>query len=491
MRNSQATILEKRGSFWWDGEAIPDDHIVPGAAASGLLKIDDNGLAKLDLEGSLLHPEFPSGLPFDPNQVDLNGRCLAGRITEDGTRVYLRSVSLRDHEQNNRTIMSEQYRAQFCLVGFGLARSEAESFRFSAQYISLKGLEEWKRGDAIEVNLSEVEGLALTQEVRYVIERDSSLIDGGTLLVRSDVHRSPMFPIPAKSREVTFLQEDWLDYSPTVPATPEEMSQEFSNLEEFLAILTGVYYHLDWPILISGEGANASSYTLYFWRNFDNSPSLELRDIWTIYPQIREHFGSLYSSWKKKRPEYGPGFYLYLGTLRSSAMYAEHRFVNLIWGLESLHRRRNSEPKPSSPISGRIETILQCVRENIDRKTESWLRGKLKFAAEPTLEARIFDVFSSLPLGLEKTKLRGFAKRCADRRNEISHFGGSKPGEGYDNFLKDLIQLSNAISYLYHAALLNEIGLKETILRACFYEHPIAHRIRWALDPYALWNAGA
>ena len=44
---------------------------------------------------------------------------------------------------------------------------------------------------------------------------------------------------------------------------------------------------------------------------------------------------------KTKREEFGPGFYLYLGTRRGMALYAEHSFVNLIWGLEAFHRKKN------------------------------------------------------------------------------------------------------------------------------------------------------
>ena len=51
-------------------------------------------------------------------------------------------------------------------------------------------------------------------------------------------------------------------------------------------------------------------------------------------------FGAIWSRWKAMRDEFGPGFYLYLGLRRGMAMYIEHRFVNLIWGLEAFTARR-------------------------------------------------------------------------------------------------------------------------------------------------------
>ncbi|MDA9393123.1 hypothetical protein WN73_21680 [Bradyrhizobium sp. CCBAU 45394] len=53
---------------------------------------------------------------------------------------------------------------------------------------------------------------------------------------------------------------------------------------------------------------------------------------------MRDAFGDIWSNWKQKREEFGPGFYLYLGTRRGLSLYPEHRFVNLIWGIEAFHR---------------------------------------------------------------------------------------------------------------------------------------------------------
>lgn len=150
----------------------------------------------------------------------------------------------------------------------------------------------------------------------------------------------------------------------------------FGRIEEFLAILTGSYYCLDWPQLIFGEGNDAIPCVLYFGRNVDKSSAPEMRNLWTIFPQVRDRFGALFSSWKKKRVEYGPGFYLYLGTLRSSTMYVEHRFVNLIWGLESFHRKRPPESEQPSKVKEKVDRILKCVKENTDTKPYyKWLKG--------------------------------------------------------------------------------------------------------------------
>lgn len=113
-------------------------------------------------------------------------------------------------------------------------------------------------------------------------------------------------------------------------------------------------------------------------------------------------------------------------------------------------------------------------------------KGKLKHTDEPNLEDRIFEIFNSLQLGLAEKALCKFAKKCAERRNDISHFGGSRSGEERENFLQDLIHLSNAASYLYHAALLHEIGLDDETLRTCFNKSVLSFAIRRALQEVGL-----
>lgn len=100
-------------------------------------------------------------------------------------------------------------------------------------------------------------------------------------------------------------------------------------------------------------------------------------------------------------------------------LYAEQRFIMLIWGLEAFHRK-----KYGSIRSDKIDRKIQKITEQIaDEKDQKWLKGRLRYAAEPNLEQRIFETLKATPLGLDEKRLRRFAKSCADDRNDMSHFG--------------------------------------------------------------------
>jgi hypothetical protein len=93
-----------------------------------------------------------------------------------------------------------------------------------------------------------------------------------------------------------------------------------------------------------------------------------------------------------------------------------------------------------------------------------WLAGKLRYAYEPRLEDRIVESFQRLPFDLDPLKLRAFAARCARRRNDISHEGGSRPDEDAASFHSELRVLAEALQYLFHALLLQEVGLSRDLL---------------------------
>ena len=115
---------------------------------------------------------------------------------------------------------------------------------------------------------------------------------------------------------------------------------------------------------------------------------------------------------------------------RSLFRTPEHRFVNLVWAIESLHRgwqRDAGEPANIERRKRRIEDILSRFLAEGDKKLREWLAGRLKYAYEPRLEGRIVETFQRLPFAIDPRKLRTFAQRCARRRNDISHEGGRRP----------------------------------------------------------------
>jgi hypothetical protein len=486
MGKSNDILLELEGHFWWYGETIPEGQYAPPSALPGILTISEDGLGKLVLTGSLMMSE-PIKLDnagrraAENNLGTLERRTIAGWIEKGFHRVYLRNVVYRRVERSADGREMEKFHAGFSLVGRSTLHQDKSDLTFSRLSIDLSGLEAWRWNDAVTVEPENADETGRSQTVRWQVDAPEYPFKGGRLRLRTDVHCDRLEGMPI--REVSFRQYDWLDYIPELHASLEVLKQEFGHIEEFLALLTGTYCYFDWPQISNGEGDKFESFTLYFERLREKMEPLEVTQLWTTFPQVEKQFGALYEKARGMRMAYGAGFYLRFGALRNTSMYVEQRFVNLIWGIESLHRIAYPEVKGSTSASEMVEgfrRIIEAQKTTLNSDERRWLDRATKFASEPNLKDRIEDLFSRLPWRIELSSLAKFAEECAHRRNDLSHHGGPRSnGEhAYETFLRQLMTLSGALSILYHTALLQKIGVDDQTLQLPLERNPVRSRLR-------------
>lgn len=444
-------ILEERGRFWWHDEPVPEGCWAPNSENTqiGTLKIDDEGRSTLELDGFL--PGIASNFHLFSHYQDLlsHKRSIQGVLKESNKYILLEDVQGFGGMSRSSGISYPGYSANKSLISDDIFRQEP--LLFQKMEIDLKGLEQWLRlGKNIKVKNEYPHRVSFSyrrpKEVHY------SLDDGAIVLSYRYIN---VFQFPDSYR-FSFNEIVTFFYCPKENKSLEEMEQQFLLIQDFLIMLIGTSFELEWPYLISENGSRKK---FYLSRMKGSSKEVEWFNCWTNFVQLKRNFGKIFSTWRKKRESYGSGFYLYLGNLRRMDLYVENRFMNMIWGLESLHRRKYKKQE-NLGISIKIQRILECLTSKKDRE---WLKYRLKNASEPSLADRIFQLFSSLPINIEKDKLQIFSKECADTRNSISHFGGrwdEEDGISYSEFTIKVAKISEAITYLYHALILHEIGVK-------------------------------
>jgi hypothetical protein len=250
------------------------------------------------------------------------------------------------------------------------------------------------------------------------------------------------------------------------PLALKDIIAQYQLFEDLLLLLTGSDHTLDWPWVAA---ARTAQYRLYFAKlgSKGASPPPKAHECCTNFVQLRERFGDVWSSWKKKREVFGPGFYLYLGTRRGIRLYIENRFANLVFGLEAFSRRKYS-PTIAAKLDAKIERIVAQVGLAKDKK---WLADVLDRAKEPPLGQRLYMTLREVSLGLEEARLKTFCEVCAKLRNDISHFGGQrKDAMPYNDFILDLESKGQALAALYQALLLHEIGVDTKIIKAWMFD---------------------
>jgi ApeA N-terminal domain 1 len=458
------SILEERGLFWWHETPIPDQHFAPDSAKAGVLTIESDGHCTLELDGFLYSDKHPLAALISP-EPQIGDKYIQGMLKGSGKSVLLVGLIKAGGQFRSTGISYERYRATDCLIGDRALPSE-NKLVFRNLEVELDGFEEWLRLGAIESMRSKYR-ISLTYrkpgDLLYTLA-------SGTLSFKYHLNG----PVHGKQTTDTIALKEVavVAYRPKRSRPLGELKEIYCLLEDLIILLTDSDYCLEWPFISLSKDIK---YRWYFTRikSRGNASIPKTYECWTNFIQLRDTFGQIWSNWLRMRDDFGAGLYLYLGTRRGVKLYVEHRFVNLIWGIEALHRKRCTAVRPAA-LAERIERIVEQVSATKDRK---WLERKLQYAHEPALEQRIYDAFAALPIRISKSRLQMFAKSCADLRNDISHFGGPRPGTTYEEFMRHCDSKSDALSILYHTLLLQEVGVEEAILKRYIYHGPRSHSI--------------
>lgn len=463
------TVLEQAGLFWWHGEAIPNGHFAPDASVTGRLKIERDGHVKLELHGMLPREggdtasQFRTALDRSP----LPSRHIQGLLKGTDQYVLLIDVHQGGTHFKSKNLSYENFVTVYSILG-SRQFSATDDLMVSEFEIDLSGYDEWLRFGAINFKRAG-ENLSINYQNPPSIKYPT---DDGALSLDYSIN-APAF----SQNDITTLsleQKAYIKFLFNRPMTLDIVKTQYQMFCDLLLLFTESMFRLEWPLVTVSSGHKGK---FYYARPDENVPDRgpERNKCWTTFPEISDRFGDIWNAWKKKREIFGAGYYLYLGTRRGNRLYAEHRFVSLMWGIESLHRKKHGDVQPTGKLNLKINRILEKISCVADRK---WLKQRLRHAGEPSLNERILNVFAGLPINLEAKKLASFSTTCANLRNEISHFGGPKDDKPYDEFLGQLECYSDALSTLYHVLILHEIGVTEEALNFCIYQGVLSSSIK-------------
>jgi hypothetical protein len=458
--------LHEHGYFWWNTEPVSNHRFPPPNAVPGSLAITDEGGISLDLDGVL--PGFIQAVTaiFD-GQGSVVENSIQGILTGTANHVFLlRPLRIGG---NVTQFPRERFFASACLVADDPFSHSSTLLKFFKLEINLKGFEEWMQLSSIAISRNKrlvSTNYRQRKELRYKVDDEK-------LFIKYDIE-CPVISGTVNERRVTLNETATLVYQLRKSATLEEMQELYGIFQELFVLLTGSEYPLDWPVLCLGRERRRCK--LYFYRIRAAVSPPTLVELWTFFPMLQPSFGAIFSIWRWKRRTFGAGFYLYLGTRRGMRLYADHHFINLIWGIEALHRRQHPIISEPPALKKKIDRILSQISANRDRR---WLRSQLRY--EPSLEQRIFETFKNLPIAFDEKRLREFSRSCAEKRNEISHFGGSRHGDTNLQDSRELQTKSEALAYLYHILLLREIGVGSDWLKSFVHQGMQVYTIKKAL----------
>ncbi len=445
--------INDHGLFWWAGSEHTDGY------AAGLLIIDESGVISLEL-----HQTLPgrSGAEAVFRQEIASDVGIVGCLKATGHYVLLRG--LQTNGGRSGLISYENFIAEECFI----CRRQIGSENFKNLKVSLDGLQEWIRPGKISCEEP------LNNKILIDLEYNSSeewKIDTGLVELRH--HFTGNRPSRFSSVLNVGLASE-LVYTPASPLPSKDLIEWYLALQDLILILTNCTLSLKWPKFILSYEDEDLLVEYYFRRHKPIDSKITWHETLLPFPRIRKTFGEMINKWLLARKSLGPGISLYLGTRRNIKLYAEHRFVNLVWGLEALGRRKDLPESDNSKVSDKIKKIIHAISfsEGLNSGDRNWLKALMKRAVERPLSERLFEELSPVAIDIPEENLRSFCKICADLRNDLSHHGGERePGE-YETFLTGILTNSEALSKLYLLVILRILGVHDDEFKRIMYRDP-------------------
>jgi len=458
-------IIDSRGRFWSAEITVPKGHFAPEESVTGRMRLKANGRTELDLDATIELTASKDAVHRIMAYEGVEG-AICGFLIDANKHVRLTGLSSNGGSLGGMGPIRERLIAEQCLVSREPFKPGVEP-RFRWLDLPLDGYEPWLGRGNINVTKGKRRIKADYALHPKIIRWPSPTMpielrrdlrgDGGRALTALAWHES------------AFLRLGF----PNGNLRVEEAIEHSQRVEDLLVLMADHDKRLDYGLLRRTRGGKPVE--LYFSRaGRENAANLEWHKAWVLFEACRGEFGEIVRSWLSNYETYGAGFHLYLGNRRGQAMYPEHRFASLMWGLEALHRAL--VPAESNDKQGaKVARILNEISRKKDRE---WAARFLPEVSEPSLANRLADLFSRIDLGIGKNEITEFAQRCAARRNDVSHFGGQREPGGYEAFLEDIVSLNRAVDLLYHAMILKIVGIPEPLVRHRFIGGPKSYVAR-------------
>jgi hypothetical protein len=459
--------INDHGFFWWEGGEHTD------GCAAGLLTVNSSGVISLEL-----HQTLPgrSGIAAVFGVEVASDVGIVGCLKTTGHYVLLRG--LRTNGGRSGFISYEKFIAKECFI----CHDRLDMKRFTKLQIPLEGLQEWIRPGKIDCERPVDNKISIGLECNPTEAWRTS-----TGLVEIRHHFTGKEPGSHSSTVNVGLVSE-LIYTPASEISSQEIIEWYLAIQDLLLILTNCTLTLKWPRLMwSCDGKNL--WVDYYFRRQEPA---ENKVIWhqTLlpFPRVREFFGRMIDKWLLDRKSLGLGISLYLGTRRNFRLYAEHRFVNLVWGLEALGRRTELPDSDGSEVSEKIKRIADVLRsvEGLNSGDRHWLKSLMKRAVERPLSERLFETLSPVAIDISEENLKKFCKACADLRNDLSHHGGERESGEYEAFLTGILNNSEALSKLYLLVILNLLGVESDELKRIMYMDPGSSSFKFSFQQAGL-----
>lgn len=204
-------------------------------------------------------------------------------------------------------------------------------------------------------------------------------------------------------------------------------------------------------------------------------PKKSWHEMLFTFGAIRANSQEVFNNWLRAYEDLSPALGLYFSTKAGAQKYLDGKFLALVQGLETYHRRTSSETlMDAKSYKKLVEEILKgCPAEHI-----GWLEGRLTHGNEINLGKRIKKIIEPFKnhfgTSKERTKL---LRKIVDTRNYLTHYNQSLHDESAQG--KDLWVLCMKMEAIFNLHFLKVLGFTDEIIsRVVENCHPLKQKLK-------------
>lgn len=409
----------------------------------GILTIKNGGIIELEIVGL-----FDDSIKSFESDFTLNR--IIGHVEKDGLVTLDNCFYSKKNFSFEGISKSKIYvNKVFC----GIAYEENETITYNTLSFSIDCLDEWVGISGIKVN-SYYENKSTT--ISYVRpENITYALDNGMKLEICFAYTPPGYP---NITEAKITQRAYFKLSSEKLKLLSEFTEIAYKLTNFLCFAIDATVALKdlsaTSIEKQRDKGNGQKYPIpvkIFYQSIpftEKEPNQNWHEMLFTYGTIKNKAQDVFNNWLRAYEIVGPAFSLYFSTKNGKQKYPNGKFLALVQGLETYHRRTSEEQLMDSSAFDELVAIISknCPEEHID-----WLQGRLKHGNEINLRKRLKLIIEPFKDRLGKNEERSnLLQKIVDTRNYLTHYSKDlkeKSAEGIE--LWNLCQKMEAIFQLH------------------------------------------
>jgi hypothetical protein len=398
---------KKTGYFW-----LPEK---PEKKIPGILSIDDGGKIELEIIGHFKEDIDSFNDNNDPTRI-------IGHIEKDGL-VTLDECFYIKKNHSFGGISKSKIRANKVLSGAAWDKNEPVTFNTFS--FSIDCLDEWVGISGINV-INDWDNHTAT--INYSPpETISFFLDNGMKCEIHFAHTLPSFPAITEAK---ITQRAYLKLE----------SKSLLRLNDFTTVAFKITNLMCFAMdeIVSIQNVSATSSEIIFNKGEENQhpvrvsiyyesipytekkPKKSQHEMLFNFRTIKKDIQKVFNNWLKAYEYLYPALGLYFSTKTGAQKYLEGKFLALVQGLETYHRRTSDETlMESTAFESLVAKILtECPEENAE-----WLKGRLMHGNEINLGKRLNRIIEPFKAHLGTSRSRSkILRSIVDTRNYLTHY---------------------------------------------------------------------